>query len=142
MDAQILGSKYAEDTGSITYRYTWHLPKDRSWTYDGQLNMVRDEGRWEVRWMRDRVIFLKPASTRPLRCAPTRRRGPRSTSAVAPTACAPGNLYHYELDAKAAGGDLMSTATAVADALRPFDDTMGTCSGWPRRPARRRSRWT
>ena len=27
LDAQILGSKYAEDTGSITYRYTWHLPK-------------------------------------------------------------------------------------------------------------------
>ena len=45
-----LSSKYAEDTGSIAYRYTWHLPKDRSWTYDGQLNMVRDEGRWEVRW--------------------------------------------------------------------------------------------
>ena len=50
MDAQILGSKYAEDTGSVTYRYTWHLPKNRTWTYDGQLNMVRDEGRWEVRW--------------------------------------------------------------------------------------------
>ena len=44
LDAQILSSKYAEDTGSITYRYTWHLPKNRTWTYDGQLNMVRDEG--------------------------------------------------------------------------------------------------
>jgi len=50
LDAQVLGSKYAEDTGSITYRYTWHLPKNRTWTYDGQLNMVREEGRWEVRW--------------------------------------------------------------------------------------------
>ena len=50
LDAQILGSKYAEDTGSIAYRYTWHLPKNRIWTYDGQLNMVREEGRWEVRW--------------------------------------------------------------------------------------------
>src|SRR5262249_116118 len=36
----------------------------------------------------------------------------------------PGNLYHYALDARAAGGALMSTARAVADALRPFDDTM------------------
>src|SRR5689334_12283539 len=44
LDAQILGSKYAEDTGSIAYRYTWHLPKNRTWTYDGQLNMVREEG--------------------------------------------------------------------------------------------------
>ena len=44
LDAQMLGSKYAEDTGSVAYRYTWHLPKNRTWTYDGQLNMVRDEG--------------------------------------------------------------------------------------------------
>src|SRR4029078_12105527 len=50
LDAQILGSKYAEDTGSIAYRYTWHLPKTRTWSYDGQLNMVRDEGKWQVRW--------------------------------------------------------------------------------------------
>ena len=34
----------------MNYRYTWHLPKDRTWTYDGQLNMVRNEGHWEVRW--------------------------------------------------------------------------------------------
>ncbi|MDO3637068.1 NTF2-like N-terminal transpeptidase domain-containing protein, partial [Mycolicibacterium arseniciresistens] len=50
LDAQILSARYAEDTGSVTYRYTWHLPKDRTWTYDGRLNMVRDEGRWQVRW--------------------------------------------------------------------------------------------
>ena len=50
LDALVLSSKYAKDTGSVTYRYTWHLPKKRTWTYDGQLNMVRDEGCWEVRW--------------------------------------------------------------------------------------------
>src|ERR1700738_839463 len=50
LDAQIVGSKYAEDTGSVTYRYTWHLPKNRTRTYDGQLQIVREEGRWEVRW--------------------------------------------------------------------------------------------
>ena len=36
LDAQILGSKYTQDTGSVNYRYTWHLPKDRTWTYDGR----------------------------------------------------------------------------------------------------------
>ena len=36
----------------------------------------------------------------------------------------PGYLYHYALDAKSAGGELMPTARAVADALRPFDNTM------------------
>src|ERR1700739_671459 len=49
LDAQILSSKYAEDTGTVDYRFTWHLPKNRNWTYDGQLKMARDEGRWGVR---------------------------------------------------------------------------------------------
>ena len=38
----------------MSYRYTWQLPKNRTWTYDGQLSMVRNEGRWEVRWTDDR----------------------------------------------------------------------------------------
>ena len=36
----------------------------------------------------------------------------------------PGYLYHFALDAKAAGGALMTTARAVVDALRPFDNTL------------------
>lgn len=88
LDAQILGSKYTEDTGSVSYRYTWHLPKDRTWTYDGQLNMVRDEGRWEVRWA---TTGLHPRLGRTSRshCAPTRHRAPRSTSVAAPTCWCP-----------------------------------------------------
>src|SRR5580692_5221485 len=50
LDAQILTAKYAEDTGTVSYRFTWHLPKNRTWSYDGQLPMSRDEGRWAVRW--------------------------------------------------------------------------------------------
>ena len=123
LDAQVLGSKFAEDTGSVTYRYTWHLPKDRTWTYDGQLNMVRNEGRWEVRWS---ATGLHPKlgehQTFALRSDPPRRASvyERSGSDV----LVPGNLYHFALDAKAAGAYLMTTSTAVADALRPFDDTL------------------
>src|SRR6202012_652766 len=50
LDTQILGSKYTEDIGTVSYRYTWHLPKNRRWTYDGQLKMARYEGHWQVRW--------------------------------------------------------------------------------------------
>ena len=123
LDAQIVGSKYAEDTGSIAYRYTWHLPKNRTWTYDGQLNMVRDEGRWEVRWSATGLHpNLGENQTLALRAdAPPRASvNERGGSDV----LKPGYLYHYALDAKAAGADLMPTATAVADALRPFDPTM------------------
>src|ERR1700744_2457759 len=50
LDTQILGSKYTEDIGTVSYRYTWHLPKNRTWVYDGQLKMARYEGHWQVRW--------------------------------------------------------------------------------------------
>jgi transpeptidase family protein/MecA-like transpeptidase family protein len=123
LDAQILGSKYAEDTGSVTYRYTWHLPKNRTWTYDGQLNMVREEGRWEVRWS---ATGLHPRlgehQTFALRADAPRRASVNERGGT--DVLVPGNLYHYALDAKSAGGALMMTARAVADALRPFDNTL------------------
>jgi cell division protein FtsI/penicillin-binding protein 2 len=126
LDAQILTSKYAEDTGSITYRYTWHLPKNRTWTYDGQLNMLRDEGRWEVRWsttglhpnLGEHQTFALRSDT-PRRASVNERGGS--------DVLVPGYLYNYALDAKTArlaAGGLMPTAVAVADALRPFDDTI------------------
>ena len=123
LDAQIVGSRYAVDTGTITYRYTWHLPKNRTWTYDGQLNMVRDEGRWEVRWS---ATGLHPKlgehQTFALRADPPRRASVNERGGT--DVLVPGYLYHYTLDAPAAGGQLMPTARAVADALRPFDNTM------------------
>jgi hypothetical protein len=123
LDAQIIGSKYTEDTGSVAYRYTWHLPKNRSWTYDGQLNMLRDEGRWEVRWSATGVHpDLGEHQTFSLRSDPPRRASVNERGGT--DVLVPGNLYHYALDASAAGGGLMSTASAVADALRPFDNTM------------------
>jgi cell division protein FtsI/penicillin-binding protein 2 len=123
LDAQILGSKYSEDTGSITYRYTWHLPKNRTWTYDGQLNMLRDEGRWEVRWT---TTGLHPRlgehQTFALRADAPRRASVNERGGT--DVLVPGNLYHYALDAKSAAGTLMPTARTVVDALRPFDNTL------------------
>jgi cell division protein FtsI/penicillin-binding protein 2 len=123
LDTQILGSKYAEDTGSITYRYTWHLPKNRTWTYDGQLNMVRDEGNWEVRWS---ATGLHPRlgehQTFALRADAPRRASVNERGGT--DVLVPGYLYHFALDAKSAGAALMSTARAVVDALRPFDNTL------------------
>jgi hypothetical protein len=123
LDAQVLGSTFDEDTGSVDYRYTWHLPKNRAWTYDGRLAMIREEGGWEVRWT---PAGLHPKlgenQTFALRADPPRRA---SVNEVGGTdVLKPGYLYHYELDAPKAGAQLMSTVRAVVDALRPFDDTL------------------
>src|SRR6478735_1509048 len=123
LDAQVLGSKFAEDTGTVAYRYTWHLPKNRTWSYDGQLSMVRNEGNWEVRWT---ATGLHPKlgehQTFALRADAPRRASVNERGGT--DVLVPGNLYQFALDAKAAGAYLMTTATAVVDALRPFDDTL------------------
>ncbi|MGO4442821.1 penicillin-binding transpeptidase domain-containing protein [Mycobacterium sp. 2YAF39] len=123
LDAQILNSKYAEDTGSVTYRYTWHLPKNRTWTYDGQLNLVRNEGKWEVRWNATAVHpKLGENQTLALRADQPGRASVNERGGT--DVLVPGYLYSVALDAQAAGGGLMTTSRAVVDALRPFDNTL------------------
>lgn len=124
LDAQVLGSRYNDDTGSVAYRYTWKLPKNRSWAYDGQLKMVRNEGHWTVRWT---ATGLHPKlgehQTFALRADPPRRAAVNEVGGT--DVLVPGYVYHYELDASRAGRNLMRTARAVVDTLRPFDDALG-----------------
>ncbi len=123
VDAQILSAKYAQDTGSITYRYTWHLPKDRTWTYDGQLNMARDEGQWEVRWSATGVHpRLGENQTLALRADEPGRASVNERSGT--DVLVPGYRYHLALDAQAAGRELMNTSRAVVGVLHRFDDTL------------------
>jgi Penicillin binding protein transpeptidase domain/NTF2-like N-terminal transpeptidase domain len=122
LDAQVLGSKYTEDIGTVSYRYTWHLPKNRTWTYDGQLKMARYEGHWQVRWSTtDLHPRLGEHQTFALRADQPRRAAVNEVGGT--DVLAPGYLYHYTLDASRAGGYLITTARGVVEALRPFDDT-------------------
>lgn len=123
LDAQILSSKFAEDTGTVAYRFTWHLPKNRTWSYDGQLKMARDDGQWEVRWA---TTGLHPRlgehQTFALRADPPRRASVNELGGT--DVLAPGYLYHYALDATKAGRGLIMTAQAVVEALHPFNDML------------------
>lgn len=124
LDAQVLGSRYNDDTGSVAYRYTWHLPKNRTWAYDGQLKMVRNEGHWAVRWT---ATGLHPKlgehQTFALRADAPRRAAVNEVGGT--DVLVPGYVYHYQLDAGRAGQNLMRTAHAVIEALRPYDDDLG-----------------
>ena len=123
LDAKILGSRYTEDTGSVNYRFTWELPKKRTWTYDGVLNLIRDEGKWRIRWVASALHpKLGENQTLELRADPPRRASVNESSGT--EVLLPGSLYHYQLDAAKSGANLMSTARVVTDVLRPFDDTL------------------
>jgi Penicillin binding protein transpeptidase domain/NTF2-like N-terminal transpeptidase domain len=125
LDTQLLNAKYAEDTGTVTYRFTWHLPKNRTWTYDGQLQMARDEGRWEVRWAPNGLHpKLGEHQTFALRADPPRRASVNEPGGS--DVLAPGYLYHYTLDATQAGSGaaLIATAHAVVDVLHPINNAL------------------
>ena len=123
LDAKILGSRYTEDTGSVNYRFTWELPTKRTWTYDGVLNLIRDEGKWRIRWVASALHpKLGENQTLELRADPPRRASVNESSGT--EVLVPGSLYHYQLDAAKSGANLMSTARVVTDVLRPFDDTL------------------
>lgn len=123
LDTEILGTKYTEDAGTVAYRYTWHLPKNRTWTYDGQLKMVRDEGQWQVRWSSTGLHpRLGEHQSFALRADPPRRASVNELGGT--DVLAPGYLYHYTLDASRAGYQLIQTARAVVDVLHPFDDML------------------
>ena len=123
LDAKILGSRYTEDTGSVNYRFTWELPKKRTWTYDGVLNLIRDEGTWRIRWVASALHpKLGENQSFELRADPPRRASVNEQSGT--EVLVPGNLFRYQLDAAKSGANLMSTARIVADVLRPFDDTL------------------
>ena len=123
LDTQITGSKYAEDTGSVSYRYTWHLPKNRLWTYDGQLKMARYEGHWQVRWnSTDLHPRLGEHQTLVLRADAPKQASVNEVGGS--DVLAPGYLYHYALDASKAGAFLISTAKSVVDVLHPLDDAL------------------
>src|ERR1700742_4097514 len=125
VDAQILSAKYAEDTGTVDYRFTWHLPKNRTWSYDGQLKMARDEGRWEVRWA---TTGLHPKlgehQTFALRADAPRRASVNELGGS--DVLAPGYRYHYTLDATKAGPpqSLSFTTHSIVDVLRPFNNAL------------------
>jgi Penicillin binding protein transpeptidase domain/NTF2-like N-terminal transpeptidase domain len=123
LDAQILSSKYAEDTGTVSYRFTWQLPKNRTWSYDGELKMARDEGRWEVRWATtDLHPKLGEHQTFALRADRPRRASVNELGGS--DVLAPGYVYHYTLDATQAGPALIGTTHAVVDVLRTFNNTL------------------
>lgn len=123
LDATVLGSRYTEDTGSVNYRFTWELPRNRSWTYDGVLNLIRDEGSWRIRWSASALHpKLGEHQTFSLRADPPRRASVNEAGGT--EVLVPGHTFRYQLDAKKAGAALMATARVVADVLRQFDDTL------------------
>nr|WP_255182753.1 penicillin-binding transpeptidase domain-containing protein [Rhodococcus sp. WWJCD1] len=119
LDAQTTSVQVDGDTATVGYTYTWQLPKDRVWTYDGQLNMGRSEGDWVVRWTASDIHpKLGDTQTMSLRstAAPRARVNERSGTDV----LVPGVVHRIKFDA-ANANNVVASATALSTLLTPFD---------------------
>ncbi|NNH72842.1 penicillin-binding transpeptidase domain-containing protein [Nocardia uniformis] len=118
LDVRSGDTRVTGDTATVDYTYSWRLPKERVWTYRGQLQMGRSEGRWTVRWTASDIHpRLGDTQTLELRAtpAPRARVNERSGSDV----LVPGTVHRVVFTvAKAA--DPTYVANAIATALNPI----------------------
>ncbi len=112
------------DTATVDYTYTWHLPRDRTWTYDGSLRMGRRGGDWVVRWnSTDLHPTLGDTQSMVLRstAAPRARVNEHAGSDV----LVPGTVHGVSWTVTELTSDrIVSTARALERLLRPFDDSL------------------
>lgn len=110
------------DTATVDYTYEWHLPKNRVWTYRGQLQMGRSEGQWQVRW-NSANIHPQLGNTQTLELrgvpAPRARVNERSGSDV----LVPGPIYRVTFTSTP-GADTRAVATTLANTLSRFDERL------------------
>ena len=125
----------------VGYRFTWHLPKNRTWTYDGQLKMARDEGHWAVRWtttgLHPKLGEHQTFALRADRAAP--RLGERARRQRRAGAGLPVPLHAGRHPGRTGPDRRRRTRSSTRCTPSTTPSTTRSCS--PSKPARRPSRW-
>ncbi|AOW92393.1 penicillin-binding protein [Rhodococcus sp. WMMA185] len=122
LEAETTHVRVTGDTATVGYTYEWQLPKDRVWTYSGELQMGRRGGDWAVRWSATNVHpRLGDRQTMSLRsvAAPRARVNERAGSDV----LVPGVVYRVKFDARESD-DVIRSAQSLTSALAEFDNTL------------------
>lgn len=110
------------DTATVGYTYEWHLPKERVWTYTGELQMGRRDGQWGVRWSATDIHpKLGDTQTMSLRATPAPRA--RVNERAGSDVLVPGTTMRIGFNPREAG-DVGSVGAALAATLAPFDKTL------------------
>ncbi|RMI35644.1 penicillin-binding transpeptidase domain-containing protein [Nocardia stercoris] len=122
LTARIGDARVSGDTATVDYSYEWRLPKDRVWSYSGQLPLMRTGGRWQVRWSNvDIHPKLGDTQTMELRTEPAPRA--RVHEHEGTDVLVPGVVHHISFD-PATVPDPGYVSRALAGALNRYDDTI------------------
>ena len=119
LDAQTGAVSVNGDTATVDYTYTWHLPKDRTWTYDGALQMGRRGGDWVVRW-NSTDLHPKLGDTQSMVLRSTAAERARVNEHAGSDVLVPGVVHGISFDASEAT-DVVGSARTLERILAPFD---------------------
>lgn len=122
LHAQSGAARISGDTATVDYSYEWRLGGGRSWTYTGQLPLVRSAGGWTVRWS-GATLHPRLGDTQTMaltvRQAPQARVNEQSGSDV----LIPGTVSRVTFDA-AETSDAPRVAAAISQALIGIDERL------------------
>ncbi|MBF6329400.1 penicillin-binding transpeptidase domain-containing protein [Nocardia transvalensis] len=119
LDARVGAARVTGDTATVDYTYEWRLPKNRLWSYTGQLQMGRSDGRWQVRWTASDIHpKLGDTQTMELRANPAPRA--RVNERAGTDVLVPGVVHRISFTAGAAS-DPEGVAAELATVLGRFD---------------------
>lgn len=122
LSVRIGDARVSGDTATVGYTYEWTLPKNRVWTYSGELQMGRTGGSWQVRWTAsDLHPKLGDTQTLELRAAPAPRA--RVNESAGGDVLVPGKVSRVTFDAGAAA-DPARTADALGASLVRVDKSL------------------
>ncbi|MGK8556395.1 penicillin-binding transpeptidase domain-containing protein [Nocardia gipuzkoensis] len=122
LTARTGAARVTGDTATVDYAYEWRLPKNRTWSYSGQLQMGRSNGRWMVRWTSANIHpRLGDTQTMALRSNPPPRA--RVNEQSGSDVLVPGKVSRVAF-AAAQAPDAAAVATTLAAALNRFDKSL------------------
>ncbi|MBO0852243.1 MAG: penicillin-binding transpeptidase domain-containing protein, partial [Nocardia sp.] len=122
LSARTSSAHISGDTATVDYSYQWTLPKNRIWSYSGQLQLGRSGNGWKVRWSAaDIHPQLGDTQTLRMRVEPAPRA--RVNERAGGDALIPAAAHRITFDAGHAP-DAGYVALMLSNALRRFDDSL------------------
>lgn len=122
LSARSGAARISGDTATVDYTYEWRLAGDRSWSYSGQLPLVRSGGGWAVRWSGS-AVHPRLGDTQTMALAVRRAPGARVNEQSGSDVLVPGTVSRVTFDS-ARSNDPNQVAAAVSRALGGIDERL------------------
>lgn len=122
LDAQTGAVEVNGDTAVVDYTYSWRLPRERTWTYNGTLDLGRRDGEWVVRW-NSTDLHPQLGDTQSMVLRSTEAPRARVNEHAGSDVLVPGSVFSVAFDASEST-DVVGTARTLERVIAPYAPTV------------------